>query len=203
MSLTLDATPPGYDDYLSTYPTNGVYYVTMGGVVSLDVVLTGTIATHYTTTLNTANYMLIYRSSSGSPTPTIRWQERVEVTSAGDVVFRRGLGDNHETLMLKAAAVLDACNFTANVTQDCLQWVDISNATGEYYGYQTDNSTVNGTSLRFIASNIKGSFVSPSFDVIVTGIVLLLSPPPQQPNHNTPHHKSTNCLNFQCQQRLL
>ena len=155
VTVTLDGTPPGINLPASTsFPSSTLQLdVPFGETATLAVVLTG------------------------SPTPTIKWQELVDVVSLLARSSEEWIGLKHPTvegvdeqwLMERSLATFESCNATANITSDCSEWVDIAGATSTFYTTPIGNSTLNGTIVRFVASNPKGTFISSGVTLVVGG----------------------------------
>jgi len=154
VTVTLDGTPPGINVADSSFPSSTLrLLVPFGETGTLAVVLTG------------------------SPTPGIKWQELVDVASLFTRSSEEWIGLKHPTvegvdeqwLMERSLATFESCNATANITSDCSEWVDIAGATSTFYTTPIGNSTLNGTIVRFVASNPKGTFISSGVTLVVGG----------------------------------
>jgi len=143
-SITLDGNTPGYDTSASTYPTNGVFQVPEGSVASINVVLTG------------------------QPTPRIQWQELVDLNSRRELRFVHGMFEDEDTKEMRMTAVLSRCNATANFTANCSTWLDIANETSATYSSPVGDSTLDGTQIRFMLTNVKGNFISSPVRIAIT-----------------------------------
>lgn len=100
----------------------------------------------------------------GAPTPRIRWQQLVPV---GTNLGRRSEEGDEGFVVPRAKNAVILCNTTANITKNCDQWTNIPNATSPNFDTPRATASINGTQVRFLATNQNGTFISPTITIIL------------------------------------